>query len=608
MTHFRKSFLLALFAAVLAIASPVLAQTEQVALRSGASLATRSVEPETDKIDLKMPPSVALDLNRLGVQTAQPLPLSLRDAVIKALEANNTIEISRLDERFQATQVQAIKGFYDPTFQATPTFTRNQTTHDPATGSSVTRDFRVNSSVTGFIKPGGGDYSVFFNNLRTENAFAQAQSTSGAITTGTSALYSSASGFRYNQPLLRNFGIDNTRRNIRIAKKRLDQTDTDFRRQVSDTINQVERAYWDLVFALRDQQNRVANVNLARENLRQVEAKIQAGAAAPLERAEVATELANREADLILSTQTVSINENTLKQLVLRDPISAEWSQSYVPTEDPAVGNIPINLDAALKDAMDNRFELRRLKLEREINDVDIKYFKNQIKPQIDFNSTFSLQGLARSGSPQEVTTNLFTSQGDLLLFNAINQERAFLNTATLPPLVNPQFTFPASPGFLFGGFNQSLANMFRSDAPNFTIGVTISFPFFNRTAKANLAGARINEERINAQTRQEEQVVVVDVRNTAQAVESTRQRYLASRTARENAEIQLAGEQKLYESGKSTTFLLFQRENALANARNAEIRAQTDYQKAVADLQRATATSFRELNIDVQSPVTNPK
>ena len=79
-------------------------------------------------------------------------------------------------------------------------------------------------------------------------------------------------------------------------------------------------------------------------------------------------------------------------------------------------------------------------------------------------------------------------------------------------------------------------------------------------------------------------------------------------RRARENAEIQLEGERKLYEAGRSTTFLLFQRENALTNARNAEIRAETDHNKAIADLQRSTSTSFRANNIQVASPLPDPK
>jgi HAE1 family hydrophobic/amphiphilic exporter-1 len=177
------------------------------------------------------------------------------------------------------------------------------------------------------------------------------------------------------------------------------------------------------------------------------------------------------------------------------------------------------------------------------------------------------------------------------------------LNQASLPQLVNTPITIPAQPNFLFGSFNRSLANTFRSDAPNYSIGVTISFPLRNRTAKANLAGAEIEKNRIETQIRAQEQVVIVEVRNAVQAVETSRQRVLTARRARQNAEIQLEGERKLYEAGRSTTFLLFQRENALTNARNAEIRAETDYSKSISDLQRVTSTTFRVNNITVDSP-----
>lgn len=535
-------------------------------------------------------------LVRVGVQTAQTVPLTLAEAIRRALENNNDIEISRDDVRFQETQVRSILGFYDHVFTATPNFSRSQ-----STGQAATRDFRVSTNLTKNIMAGGGDYQVFFNNNRTENAFAQAQVTSGTVTSSNSAIYSSSLGVNYNQPLARNFRIDSTRRQVTIARKRLEQTESDFRLQATTTITNVQRAYWDYVFALRNQQNEVANVNLGKENLRQIEAKIEAGAAAPLERAEVATELANREGSLLLATQTVSIAENTLKQLVLRDPLSAEWQETFVPTDKPAFSLDPMNLDDAIKDAMDNRFELKRLKLQREINAVDIKYFKNQTKPQIDLNTQFYLGGVSRSGTNSATTTSLITGSPDLFLFNGLNSTRTSLG---LPVLTNPSLVIPASPSFLFGGFNRSLANLFRGDAPNFQIGATISFPFRNRTAKANLDGARIQSDQLQAQTRSREQVVLVEVRNAVQAVETSRQRVLTARRARESAEIQLEGERKLYEAGKSTTFLLFQRENSLTNARNAEIRAETDYNKALADLQRVTSTAFRANNIIVKSPI----
>lgn len=597
-----RTLLFAAFVCLFAASAMASPQTETQAAQDIAenrtTAAVTNIQTSFERTSFSKPRETSrLGLGRIGVQTAQTLPLSLQDAIRRALEGNNDIEVSRGDVRFQETQVRALRGVYDPVFLLNPNYSRSNTT-----GSNATNDFRVNANFSQFIERGGGNYQAFFNNQRTENAFAQAQVTSGSVS-GTSAIFSSSLGFSYTQPLLRNFSIDSKRHQIIIARKRLEQTDADFRLRVTETVTQVQRSYWDYVFALRNQQNQVANVNLAKENLRQVEAKINAGSAAPLERAEVETELANREGDLLLATQQVGIFENALKQLILRDPLSSEWSQSITPTDAPTVGLDSVNLDNAMKDAMDNRFELRRLKIQREINETDIRFFKNQTKPQIDFNSTFSLDGLSQGGAS---TSSLFVPQ--FIGNDEILRQR--LNTLLGPgdQIPNPLVEVPGTPSFLAGGFGRSLANIFRSDAPNFSVGVTISFPFRNRTAKANLDGARIQEQQLEAQTRDQEQVVIVEVRNAVQGVETARQRVLTARRARQNAEIQLAGEQKLYEAGKSTTFLLFQRENSLNNAKNAEIRAETDFNKAVADLQRATSTAFRENNITVDSPVPGLK
>ncbi len=559
-----------------------------------------SVKSDNEKPNANLPKySNTTNLNRVGVQTSDTLTLSLDDAIRRALQNNNTIEIARDDIRFQETQLRSLRGFYDPVLSFTPTYTRNS-----STGNAATNDFRVNSNIRQNLGS-GGSYDVFFNNTRTENSFTQAQLTSGSSGisgSSGSAFYSTNTGIQFNQPLFRNFGIDNTRRQIRIQRKFLQQSDADFRRQTIEIIAQVQRSYWDLVFALRDQQNRLANLTLARENLRQIEAKIEAGAEAPLARAEVNTEVANRESDLLIATQQVSIAENTLKTLLLREPSAPEWTASLIPTDQPVYSDEPIILDDAMKDAMQNRPELRRLNLQKEINEIDLKYFRNQTRPRIDLVTSFSLNGISRgiTGENVDVTVPRFTGN-DGELFNYINDLRAFNG---LPILTNPPVTIPATPNFLVGGFNQSISNIFRSDAPNYSVGVTIEFPLRNRTAQANLAGARVTEEQIAAQTRSQEQQVIREVRDAVQAVETSRLRVLTARRARENAEIQLDGERKLFEAGRSTTFLLFQRENALAAARNAEIRAETDYNKALSDLQRVTSTTFRVNNITIDSPV----
>ncbi|NOT47712.1 MAG: TolC family protein, partial [Acidobacteria bacterium] len=234
---FILTFLLA-FGAVTVGAQPV----HEAKVSFDPAVAAKSVDK--NEIQPKGPAPAASTntaVTRVGVQTANPISLTLEDAIRRALTNNNGIEISRDDVRIQETVIRSLLGTYDPVFNVTPTYTRNSTT-----GNAATNDFVVNSNMQHLLRAGGGDYQVFFNNTRTENAFSQAQVSSGSLGTGgSSAIYSSSWGVRYRQPLFRNFGIDTTRRNIRIARRILQQTDADFRRQTIDTISQVQRTYWD---------------------------------------------------------------------------------------------------------------------------------------------------------------------------------------------------------------------------------------------------------------------------------------------------------------------------------------------------------------------------
>jgi HAE1 family hydrophobic/amphiphilic exporter-1 len=543
------------------------------------------------------------DLTRLGVTSDNVLSLSLNDAIRLALENNNDIEVARGDVKFSETTLRALEGVFDPVFTFNPQFTRLVQSQPSSLGGATTltqNDFQNNADINKSFSTGGGNYDFFFNNNRrtTNNSFSTLN-----------PAYSSSLGVTFTQPLWRNRSIDRNRRDIRIQRKRLEQTDADFRQRTIDVIAQVQRAYWDLVFSLRDQENRISNLNLTRENLRQVEARIAAGAAAPLERAEVETEMANRESDLLLANQNVSIAENNLKQLMLRDPNAPQWTAQLTPTDNPSFDSVPVNLNDALAEAKTNRPELRRLNLQRDINNIDIQFFKNQTKPRIDLQTTLATTGLA--GSPARTTgttgqTPLIfgdpATNANAFLLDALNQTRRAVGLVPLDAPLIDGTTANTLTGDLVGGYGRMLRNLFNLNTYNAVVGVTIQFPFRNRTAEANLAGARIQSTQLDASLRSQEQAVIVEVRNAAQAVETARRRVLSARAARENAELQLAGEQRLYQVGRSTTFLLFQRENTLANARNAELRAETDYNKALADLQRATSTTLRANNVVINA------
>jgi HAE1 family hydrophobic/amphiphilic exporter-1 len=548
------------------------------------------------------------DLTRLGINSDQTLSLSLNDAIRRALENNNDIEVARQDVRFAETQLRSLQGIYEPLFNLTPQINKqtqsSQSILSLASGASnkiSTTDYSLNPSVTKLFNRGGGNYEFFFNNNKRVTNLSQ---------NTLNPVYSSSLGVTFTQPLLRDRSIDNNRRQIRIQRKRLEQSDADFRRSTIDVISRVQSAYWDLVFALRDQQNRLANLNLARENFRRTEAQIVAGAAAPFGRAEVQTELSNRESDVLIASQNVSIAENTLKQLLIRDPDSKDWTAQLVPTDTPSFDAAPVNLNDAMAEALKNRPELHRLTLQNDINNIDIQYFRNQTKPRIDIESTLATTGLA--GTPKAATTtgagttfplidinNAATDPGAFLLQQLI-QRGVFPANIAIPTLTTGQDGQVSSN--LVGGYGQDLRNLLGLGTRNIVVGVAIQFPFHNKTAEANLAGARIQKTQLDAQVRQQGQSIEVEVRNAAQNVETSRRRVLTAREARRNAELQLAGEQRLYEVGRSTTFLLFQRQNELANAQSLELRAETDYNKALADLQRATSTTLTANHVLVES------
>jgi outer membrane protein len=542
------------------------------------------------------------DLTRVGVLSSNVVALSLNDVIRRALQNNNDIEVARDDVRFAEQQLRALQGVYQPVFSVTPTLTKNITPQQSSLGGSgssgttTSTIFSVSPSLTKTFEKGGGTYTVSFANSHTNT------SSSFSLI---NPFYSSNLSLQITQPLLRNRSIDGNRHSIRVQKKRLEQTDSDFRQLTIQVIAQVQAAYWNLVFALRNQQNQLDSLNLARQNMRNIEAQIGAGAKAPLDRAQVQTDIATRESNLFVATQNVSVAENSLKQLMLRDPQAPEWSAQLTPTDTPAFDLAPVDLNGSLEEARKSRPELRRLNLQKEINSVDLQYYRNQTLPQVDITSTVATTGLAGSstGLPAGTLVPLIsgtTSSSAFLLAQIQDIQRR----AAFPVAVVPNVATSGAPANLIGGYGQDLSNLFGFGTRNITVGVAISFPIHNQTAEANLAGARIQREQLDASYRSQDQAIEMDVRNAAQSVDTAQRRVVTSRQARESAEQQLAGEQKLYEVGRSTTFLLLQRQNELTTARTNELQAQTDYNKALADLQRATSATLRINNVVVENPV----
>jgi outer membrane protein len=169
---------------------------------------------------------------------------------------------------------------------------------------------------------------------------------------------------------------------------------------------------------------------------------------------------------------------------------------------------------------------------------------------------------------------------------------------AGLQPLPPPTPT--TIPSYLIGGYPQSIWNLGSNQFNNFRVGVAISLPLHNRTAEGQLGHSLVEGRRIATQREQLEQLIQVEVRNALQSLSTAGARLRSAAIARSSAEQQYESEKRKLDVGQSTVFLVLERQTALATAKGNELRAQTDLNKSIAELQRATGNSLTANNVTV--------
>ena len=529
------------------------------------------------------------EMSRVGVDINQQRPLALREALSMALENNKDIEVARENVRIAEFDLLGARGVYDPRLSTTAFYERAENPISSflsggQNGSTTQSDYTGTARLEGQSPLLGGNYRLDFSSIRltTNNQF-----------TALNPQYPTALTFSYTQPLWRGLKFDNGRRQIEIAKKNLSLTDAQFRQRAIDTITNVQRAYWDLVFALRSLQVQRDAVSTARQQLEHNKRLVEEGQLAPIDVVAAEAQISTYEQGVFSALEEISRAENNLKNLIAQNQKAPIWTESLVPTDAVDLAVPDVSLPDALKTAMENRPELQQSNVLKEINEIDQRYYKEQTKPAIDLVGTYGLTGLA--GSLSSAGVNPFTASS-LVVRDRVDELSRRLQLDPLPPV--PVQTITPE---LLGGYNQSLQNLLANRYNNFRVGVQINLPLRNRTAEAQLGRALVESERIGTQREQLEQTIQVDVRNALQSMRSSEARLRAAVATREANEQQFASEQRKLDAGQSTVFLVLERQNALTDSRGLELKAQTDLNKAIADLQRATGNALRVNSIVVR-------
>src|SRR5262249_35874776 len=402
---------------------------------------------------------------RVGGNPSKRVTLTLRDAMTMALENNRDIEVERLNVQMNEFDLRGAQGFYDPNLAttlyydhraipATSIFASGKTDNVVGTATLTQRTPWQGSSVTG----------VFDNNRATTDNPA------GSL----NPQYTTNLSFTFTQPILRNRAIDSGRRQIKIAKKRLDISDSQFRQRAIEIIAQVQGAYWDLVFARRDQEIKQESVELAETQLEHNERLVEAGTLAKSDITSSRVELERRKDEAEAAVVAIQRAENALKALMAQAGDGEIWQSELVPVEQPQIEpGASLPLEDALRLAARNRPEMEQYRLRGELNKIDSEYLRNQTKPQVDFFVTYGAAGLA---GPLRTTENPINAS-NAILYGRINQLSAL---AGLSPL--PVTSAGRTPEELIGGYGQSLANLFKNDFRSWRFGLTVNLPLRNRT------------------------------------------------------------------------------------------------------------------------------
>lgn len=536
------------------------------------------------------------DLGRVGVDMTQQKPLTLRDSISMALENNKDIEVTRKDVKKAEFDLQIARGVYEPRFTGqayyehakTPVFSFFGGGPD---GSLTTSNVVGNATLQGSVEKWGGSFSATASNSRvgTNNLF-----------TAVNPTYTTSLALSYTQPLLRGRRFDQNRRSIEIAKRNLSLTDTQFRQKTIDIITNVQRAYWDLTYALRNLQVQRDGVKDAKDQLEHNKRLVNEGQLAPIDIVAAETQVANFEQSVYDALNQVTISENNLKNLIAQNKNDALWGQSVVPVDSVELVSPSTTLPEALDAALQNRPELEINTAQKEINQIDQKFYREQSKPQIDLVGSYTTTGAAGSLTN---TTNPFSGSSETtrLTINQIVDRLNLLNPN------NPLQPIPATPTQslpenLIGGNGNALVNFLANRYPTFRVGVQFNLPLFgDKITKAQLGKSLVEGEKINTQRAQLEQGIQVDVRNSLQALRTAEARLRAAAISRENSVKQYESEQRKLDAGQSDVYKVLERQTALTTARSNELRAQTELNKAIADLQRATGNSLKANNVEAR-------
>ena len=487
-------------------------------------------------------------------QTATPattVSLTLDEAVRRALEHNPDLAIVRSGTEVEAARVGESRGAFTPLFSTSGGRTRNVTPPENALlgadGVDV-KDWFSSTGVRQRVPWGGGAWSLSWETARTTTN-SPIRSFDPNLQSGIQAAFS--------QPLLKDRPIDAARRQYTVAKRNQQSSELQFREAVVQTVAAVKQAYWTAKAANANVTVQQRSLELAEELARQNRIRVDAGQIPPLDLVQAEAEVAQRRENLIQARATAGDAEDRLRRLIMDPGEPGFWSVSLDPVDSPPTSIALPDADAAVAKAMGERLDLARAANDLENTKTEVAYLGNQRLPDVRLEALYRGNGL---GGTQFVRDGGFPGT-----VTDIHQR----------------------------SFGAALGQAFTTDYPTWSLGVSVSYPLGRSTEEAGLARATIEREQAARRLASLRLDAAEAIRRAARQVRSSGERVEASRASATLAERRLADEQRRYDVGLSTTFLVTQAQRDLLQAQVSLLQTSLDYQSAAINfeaLQQAPA------------------
>jgi outer membrane protein TolC len=349
-----------------------------------------------------------------------------------------------------------------------------------------------------------------------------------------------------SQPLLRNFWIDGTRLSIRVAKNRLQYSESTLKQRTMQILTLVEQAYYELIYSRENVTVQLKAVELAERLVSENRKRLEVGALAPLDLQSAEAQAASTRAAVIQARTQLGTQERLLKALIT-DKYREEWANVVLEPSGKLTAEPPVvDLQDSWSKGLTLRPEIEQAKLDIERQGIELKYTKNQLLPELD----------------------VFGSYG----YNGSGAE-----------------------------FSDALYDLQSMDRPVYSYGGRLNIPLGNTRARNSHKANKANLQQLLLSLKQLEQQTMTLIDNDIGTIRANYERVQATRAAREFQEKALDAEQKKLENGKSTTYTVLQVQRDLTDARAQEILALDEYNKSLANLSLHEGSTLQRLKVDLE-------